>query len=268
MPTNTIRQPPIDPDQIRRLGERTFLESVEHHAVLESTNDRGLALLAAAAVPKGPHLIYAETQSAGRGRGGRQWFSAPGSLTFSLIDTRSASVRRPAALPRLALFAGVAVLQACRPFVAEGTFGLKWPNDVYLGDRKVAGILIEVPQGGTHTVIGIGVNVNNLFEDANPETAARATSLSEVAAGPIDRLELLTAILDRLEVQLGRWASGDSPPPEWDSHCLLQNREVTIRAADRQQSGICRGIDPAGRLLIESGGEQTAWAAGEITAWK
>jgi BirA family transcriptional regulator, biotin operon repressor / biotin---[acetyl-CoA-carboxylase] ligase len=205
-----------------------------HHRVTDSTNERSRAL-ASAGAPHGT-LITADEQTAGRGRQGRSWVATPGtSLLLSLI------LRSPtAALP---LAAAVAV---CEALPVEAT--IKWPNDIWVDRRKVAGILVEArPQEGW-AVLGIGVNVN----DAPP--LEDVTSLGG-AISVEDLLERLLAALDRwlrepLPVVLAAWRSRDA---------LLGE---TVRW--QNGSGEGAGIDEAGALLVDTDSGRVALQAGEV----
>src|SRR6478752_10697504 len=152
---------------------------------VESTNDEVRAL-AEAGAPDG-RIVLAERQTAGRGRRGAAWFSPAGeSLAFSIL----VRPEEPKALwPRLALAAGLAVAEALETF--GGQSGIKWPNDVWLGDRKAAGILVEA--GADFAVVGIGLNVNTL--EFPPEVAEIATSLRIETGRVFSRAEVLGEII-------------------------------------------------------------------------
>lgn len=160
---------------------------------LGSTNDEAKTL-ADAGAPEGL-LVLAETQTAGRGRQGRRWLTPPGTaLAFSLV-LRPALPAAQAA--RLVMLAGVAVAEA-----VEHTAGvhaqLKWPNDVLLNGRKVAGILVESALREAdleYAILGIGLNVSWAPEGMD----FPATSVEAEAGRPVDRTALLRAILERLE---------------------------------------------------------------------
>ena len=145
---------PLAEFDLEQLLDTTFLKSVQHFRQTDSTNAQAIKLLAAKDKLSTPCLVYAESQTAGRGRGGNQWWSQAGSLTFTVIvDVRQFSLT-PKQLIKLPLLTGLAVLQTCQASVSKlasdsngcrDDFALKWPNDVYLSGRKLAGILIEVP---------------------------------------------------------------------------------------------------------------------------
>jgi BirA family transcriptional regulator, biotin operon repressor / biotin---[acetyl-CoA-carboxylase] ligase len=205
--------------------------------------------------PEGQVLV-AEEQTAGRGRMGRSWVSQPGaSLTFSLS-------LRPAAVPPgrrgwLSLLTGVAVVAAVRGVTGLDAT-LKWPNDVLIGDRKLAGILAE--QSGDFVVIGIGLNVATT-PDALPSGAGglRGTSLA-IEGADVGREVVLAGILRQFE----RWylAFREDPSPEragllaeYRRLCSTLGRTVRAELPGRRiLSGLAEDIDSEGRLLVREPG--------------
>jgi BirA family transcriptional regulator, biotin operon repressor / biotin---[acetyl-CoA-carboxylase] ligase len=197
-------------------------------------------------------VLVAEEQTAGRGRMGRSWVSQPGAaLTFSFL-LRPATVP-PARLGWLPLLTGVAVGVAVRA-AAGLDVTLKWPNDVLIGDHKLAGILAE--QSGDLVVIGIGLNVATT-PDALPSGAGglRGTSLA-IEGADVSREVLLAEILRQLE----RWyvAFRDDPDPErvgllaeYRRLCGTLGRAVRVELpGDRLLSGVASDVDLHGRLLV------------------
>ena len=237
--------------------------------VVASTGSTNADLLAAAAAGAAEgRVLAAEEQTAGRGRLGRSWASVPGgSLTFSVL-------LRPATVPVagrgwLPLLTGVAVATAVRAVTGAGA-SVKWPNDVLLGDGKLAGILAEQTPDAAAVVIGTGLNV------ATPDGAAArgglpATSLA--AAGvTVARDELLLAILDELE----RWytAFRAEADPE-RSGLLAAYRAVSATLGQRvrvelpggrELRGRARDVDAEGRLLVmePGGGSVVPVSAGDV----
>jgi BirA family biotin operon repressor/biotin-[acetyl-CoA-carboxylase] ligase len=146
---------------LARLDQCGLVGSIDYHESLGSTSDRALAL-AAADEARLPLLVLAARQTAGRGRGTNRWWSDEGALTFSLALEAHPALLPAANWPQIALVAGLAVCEALHRLAPSGNFRVKWPNDVYLNDRKICGILSEsVPGWRDRLVIGIGVNVNN-----------------------------------------------------------------------------------------------------------
>lgn len=205
--------------------------------------------------PEGQVLV-AEEQTAGRGRMGRSWVSQPGAaLTFSFL-LRPTTVP-PARRGWLPLLTGVAAVAAVRG-VAGLDATLKWPNDVLIGDRKLAGILAE--QSGDFVVTGVGLNVATA-PDALPSGAGglRGTSLA-IEGADVSREVLLAEILRQLE----RWylAFREDPSPEragllaeYRRLCGTLGRTVRVELpGGRIMSGLAEDIDGDGRLLVRERG--------------
>src|SRR3954453_16976895 len=148
-------------------------------------------------------VAVAEEQTEGRGRLGRSWQAPAG--TSVLVSVLLRPPVEPARLPELSLVAGGAVAEAIADVTAIDP-AIKFPNDVLIGGKKVAGILAESSEG--RVVLGIGVNVNQTAAELPGETDTPPTSLLLETGGPVDRARLLAAILLRLEHAYDRWVSG------------------------------------------------------------
>jgi BirA family transcriptional regulator, biotin operon repressor / biotin---[acetyl-CoA-carboxylase] ligase len=241
---------------------------VEVRQVTGSTNADLLAR-AAAGAPEGL-VLAAEEQRAGRGRMDRAWVSPPrAGLTFSVLlrPTDVPPVRRG----WLPLLAGVATADAVRA-VAGVPARLKWPNDVLVGDAKLAGILAEAADDAV--VVGIGLNVS-----AGPEGLPQprpgglpATSLAALGSPRAAREDLLTEILAGLERRYQAWrqAAGDPDPSglraEYTRACATIGRRVRVELpAGQAVSGLAAGVDPDGRLLVRvPAGAEIPVAAGDV----
>jgi BirA family biotin operon repressor/biotin-[acetyl-CoA-carboxylase] ligase len=223
-------------------------------AVLEtgSTNDDALAAVKDGA----PHgaVFVAESQTRGRGRRGHTWTSPPSAnLTFSLLLRPRVPAERVA---QLALVAGLAVRAAVAPLVNE-PIAVKWPNDVVLGRRKLAGILVESRLSGAiveAVVVGIGLNVH--MDSLPPDIAAVATSLALLGAEGVRREALLVDVLAAFEVRLGRFLShgphGAGLAPLLDElrvHDALLDQSITVGGV----RGVGAGIAEDGSLLVRDG---------------
>lgn len=193
----------------------------------------------------GGEIVVADVQTAGRGRRGAAWFGAPGeSLAFSLLWRPSES---KALWPRLALATGLAVAEACEMHVPLA--GVKWPNDVWLGGRKVAGILVEA--GPDFVVIGIGINVNTA--GFPPEIAATATSLAAESGCAVDRGGLLARVVGRFAVHATRIDAGfDAVLAGVRQRCVLTGRHIDLQTTAGPLDGRCEGIGPGGELLVQT----------------
>lgn len=238
-----------------------FLSEVEVVAETGSTN---ADLLARCATLDGPTLLVAEHQSAGRGRAGRSWLSAPGaSLTFSLAWRFAGPLQRLAGLP---LAVGVALAEA---LAANGVqVQLKWPNDVLRDGAKLAGVLIETqaaPGGGVWAVIGIGMNL--VLPDALEQEIGRP-----VAAAPwlaqMDRDLLMAQLLGALEARLIDFDQSGFAPfcAPWNHLHAWQGHSVKI--VDRGavlHEGVAAGVDDSARLLLDTADGRIAIVAGDVS---
>ena len=210
---------------------------------VESTNDE-VRMLAQAGAADG-HIVLAERQTAGRGRRGAAWFSPAGeSLAFSILIRP----QEPKSLwPRFALAAGLAVAEAVETFGPQA--GIKWPNDVWIGHRKTAGILVEA--GSDFAVVGIGLNVNTT--GFPPEVSEIATSLQLETAQVFSRAEVLGAIIRKFA---GRRRQISHDFEELLSavrlRCVLTGKRVSLTTASGPRIGIVEGIAAGGELLLRS----------------
>jgi BirA family biotin operon repressor/biotin-[acetyl-CoA-carboxylase] ligase len=223
--------------------------SVEVVASTGSTN----ADLLARGGPEGQVLV-AEEQTAGRGRAGRTWVSVPGaSLTFSVL-LRPSSVP-PASRGWLPLLTGVAVAAAVRSAAGVAAV-LKWPNDVLVGDRKLAGILAEQSSAGDAVVVGVGLNVATP-PDALPVSPNGLPATSLLVEGAAVASEpLLAEILRCLEREYLAFRADPDPArsgllAKYTAACVTLGRTVRVELpAGRVLTGVAEGIDRVGRLLV------------------
>jgi BirA family biotin operon repressor/biotin-[acetyl-CoA-carboxylase] ligase len=210
---------------------------------VESTNDE-LRTLAQAGAPDGL-ILLAEQQTAGRGRRGAAWFSPAGeSLAFSILLRPT----EPKSLwPRFSLATGLAVAEAIEACGLQA--GIKWPNDVWIGRRKAAGILVEA--GTDFVIIGIGLNVNSTCFPA--EVAEIATSLRLESTRNFSRAEALSAIIRRFA---SRSRQLDHDFSELLSavreRCVLSGHRVSLTTSSGPRTGIVEGIADGGELLLRT----------------
>jgi len=214
---------------------------------VSSTNDE-LRALAEKGMAEGLVLV-AEEQVAGRGRRGAEWFSPKGeSLAFSVLLRPT---EQKGFWSRLSLIAGLAVAEALERYVTLAE--IKWPNDVLIGGKKIAGILVEA--GRDFVIVGIGINVNT---EAFPEGFA-ATSLRVERGGEVVREEILLEVVKRLAGHAGEIGSGfDDLMDGVRERCFLTGHRVTLKCADRRREGVVKGIGSAGELLLEADGQTEA----------
>lgn len=260
-------RPPLDRDRLAPGSAR--LDRLRLVIVEETPSTNALAAgLAREGAADGTCLV-AEHQSAGRGRLDRSWETPRGtSLALSLVVRPDLP---PASWPWLPLLAGGAVAGA---LTGEGfEAGVKWPNDVLLGDRKVAGILVERVEtsGGAAAVVGIGINVAMTAAELPVPTA---TSLELERGGPVDRTGLLLEVLTALRGTYDEWSPVLGRDPRgaerlaaaYGASCVTVGREVRVDLPDGGELlGLAVGIDTGGRLEVRTDdGRRVAVAAGDV----
>jgi BirA family biotin operon repressor/biotin-[acetyl-CoA-carboxylase] ligase len=232
-------------------------------ATTSSTNDEAKRA-AREGAPHGATWV-AEEQTAGRGRQGRSWLSAPGESLLASVLLRV--VCPPSRLPPIALLAGLAVRDAVATAAPGAAVRIKWPNDVLAGegDRKIAGVLVEAITTGSRVdavVVGFGVNVH--ARGFPPEIADRATSVALVGSATPDRGALLADVLAALDRDLAVVVARGLGVvrARLESADALRGRRVRNDAGDE---GVAAGIDDDGRLtVVRDGGAISRWAAGEV----
>lgn len=197
-------------------------------------------------------VVFAESQSKGRGRLGRKWISPKGQgLWFSVLLRPQLP---PVSVTQLTIAAATAVARAIRKqtgLLPE----IKWPNDILIDGRKVAGILTELAaelDRVRYVIIGIGVDVN--VPEFPAELADAATSLTAVAGRHFVRAEIAAAILEELEADYARIARGAfaSLAEEWEQQCVTVGRRVKIHIGDRTLTGRAESLDSDGALLLRT----------------
>lgn len=211
--------------------------------------------LAESGAPEGT-VVVAEEQTAGRGRHGRTWESAPhAGLWLSLLLRPAVSPTRLGWLP---LIVGLGVARGLRGAGAAEAV-LKWPNDVLLPLGKVAGILAErLPDGAV--VVGIGINVDH-GRDELPEGA---TSL-RLSGVPARRDDVLVWVLDEVASAYRAWNEGGDLREDYRRWCVTLGSQVTAQAQEGPLSGLAADVDDLGRLLVVvPGGERIALSAGDV----
>ncbi len=192
-------------------------------------------------------VVLAETQTMGRGRLDREWFSPPGGLWFSVL----LRTRRPDSLIPHA--AGVAVVLSIRKMGLESV--IKWPNDVLVGGKKLAGILTEVGDWGV--VVGIGINANVDTAAFPPDVRERSTTLLEITCVPVDREKLLADVLLELEKEYNLLVGGGEEGKErllekWIALTDTIGRYVVVLTPMGEVRGRAVAIDPSGALVVET----------------
>jgi len=233
--------------QTRVLGQECYYASV-----LTSTNTTARAL-GQQGTPEGT-IVFADAQAAGRGQASRVWISPPDCNIYLSVVLRPPLA--PSQAPLLSLMAAVAVVDTLRQ---EGTSSaIRWPNDVLVQHRKVAGILTEM---ATHrdavrfVVVGIGINVNMTQAEIDRHlgsVAYTATSLQVALGREVQREGLLATLLGRLEhwYDVFRTQGDLALQAAWEARSLMCGRRIRARTPDVAHEGTAEGIDSAGRLVL------------------
>ncbi len=260
------------PDNFYPPTIKFFLETkrlgwvIDYHYSLPSTQDRA-RVLAEKGKPEGT-LVICEEQTSGRGRRGRQWSSLPSrSLTFSLIFRPTLS---PWQMMQFPLMAGLALVDTLSAYYHLDS-SLKWPNDVLIGEKKVAGILAEMSgdaENINHILLGVGVNVNLNPEDIPVFLKGVATSLMIERGKEINRVKLLARFLKKLEEYYEIYvAQGFSPIREKILEVSSTiGSEVVVYHRDGSLEGHAIDIDSQGALvLIDNAGLRHVVCCGDVT---
>jgi len=198
-------------------------------------------------------VVLAESQTDGRGRLGRRWESPPlANLYFSVILRPKLA---PAQAPQITLMAAVALAEAIDWFIPQRPV-IKWPNDILVNGKKLAGILAEaacIPGRIEYVILGIGVNVNCPVDAMPQELRQRATSLFDVTRIHTDReivLRRLIQDLDRCYGDLEQFGF-EAIAPRWEAHFGLRGKRVRVELLDQVLIGRARGMSRDGALLVE-----------------
>ena len=257
----------IGDDIMARLNDDCLIgKKIQVFRETTSTNDVA-ERLAQDGLPEGT-VVMAESQSAGKGRLGRQWVS-PGrkSLLFSIILRPDL---RPTEVSQLTLMAACSIAGALTR-LSQDTFQIKWPNDVLYQGKKVAGILTEMRcdmDRIRYVILGIGINILQGADDFPDEFRERATSLAMTMESPPTRPEVAAAVLGHLDRDLQEVRqTGFAPCLErWKSMSCTLNRWITLRMGNQEYAGRAESIDETGALWIRTeAGKLLQFNGGEVT---
>ena len=258
----------LDLTRIRKiLGVNGVRVDIDIAESIPSTNSELMAR-AGLGAPSGT-CIATETQTAGRGRRGRTWQSAPGaSLTFSLLWRFEKGAPQ---LGGLSLVVGLAVLRALRKLGAGAAdIKLKWPNDIVCGGRKLGGVLIETQGdmlGPTAAVIGIGLNVR-LPEALKESIDQPVCDVASLVATAISRNALLATVLAEMIAILDQFQAGGFAAfkGEWLAVHVLQGKQVNVLAGDGKIThAVVTGVNDDGSLIVLQNSRETALSSGEVS---
>jgi len=238
-------------DLLARLGQTKVVgRDIQVFEETTSTNDV-IEKLARDGVKEGA-VVFAESQTKGRGRLGRKWMSPTHrGLWFSVLLRPEF---RPQETTQLTVISATALRRAIKT-VTGLSAEIKWPNDLLLGGKKVAGILTEMSaevDRVRHVILGIGLDVNQ--SDFPPELRAIATSLKIESGEEICRAELAVEILRELDFDYARICAGKfaAVADEWEGACVTIGKNVTVHVGDRKFRGHAESLDDDGALLVRT----------------
>lgn len=258
-PDPSPQHDPLDPAALVGPG---LLAGCERLAEAASTMDRARELAAdpAAALP---FAVIADRQLAGRGQRGARWWQPPGSLAVSIVVAVDGGPGQPP--PAWSLACGVAVAEAIAAVEPAAATVVRWPNDVEVAGRKLAGILVEAASSG-RAIFGIGVNTTGSAIDAPAAIASRVATLPDITGRTLARQRLLEALVPRLLSLLADVARDPATLADrYRPRCGLTGHTVTVHLGGTRIEGLCRGIAADGRLVIDTAAGREFIASGSLT---
>ncbi|MEP4890076.1 MAG: bifunctional biotin--[acetyl-CoA-carboxylase] ligase/biotin operon repressor BirA [Aliiglaciecola sp.] len=248
--------------KIAQLLPQVMQSQINVQNVIDSTNQfiRDMKV-----TPSNGYVCLAEAQTAGRGRRGRTWVSPYGSSIYMSMFWSFAGGYQ--AINGLSLVIGIAVVNALQKLSVKGAM-LKWPNDVYLQDKKLAGILVEVEgQMGAacDCILGIGLNID--LPTKNLEIDQPWTDLAQATGMTIDRNELAAALIDELTKALNTFEEHGLKPfiHTWAELDYFYDKPVKLLIGNESVFGTVKGIADDGALLLEKDGKLETYHGGEIS---
>jgi BirA family biotin operon repressor/biotin-[acetyl-CoA-carboxylase] ligase len=253
----------------RMPGKRVVGRDIQVFKETGSTNDT-MEMLARDGAAEGM-VVFAESQTRGRGRMGRRWLSASGKgLWFSVLLRPPL---RPQETTRLTVAAAVAIRRAIWK-VTRLQCGIKWPNDLLLQGRKVAGILTELSAETDrvrYLILGVGIDVNQRASEFPRSLAKVAGSLLLAAGTAVDRAALAAEVLSQLDREYARVCAGrfQEVAEEWESACATLGQTVCIKIGERLVEGRAEALDADGALLVRTEhGRLVCVTGGDLTVEK
>lgn len=263
-----LREPFIllDQNEIRKKIQHPI--KIEIFEIITSTNEY-LKNLKNVTVPT---VCISEYQTHGKARLNRKWYSPFGKNLY--LSCRFPFKKDVSELAGLSLVTGLAVLGTLKKYGLEKNIFVKWPNDVYYDFKKISGILLEIQaeshDGLVHAIIGIGINVNILYDD-HDQISQPWISMQKILKRYIDRNELASQLINCLLTYLHQFEDQGFSPfmQKWmQSDCLIDKR-ITLKNLKNSWSGVVKGINDQGQLLLELGdGQVKAFSSGDVTVKK
>ncbi len=231
--------------------------TIKHFEQVESTNSLALSLARTYQIDHN-HIILTDSQTGGKGRMGRSWASPVGNLYFSLALKPQKSI---ATNSQLSFVAAVAMGLAIAEFSKDAKeINYKWPNDILLEGRKVAGILLE--SDADFVILGIGINIKSHPE----QTSYPACNLDGQGFEITDKINLLEKFLDNFSNLYQKWLDFGFTPIRnlWLERAFNLNQEIAVNLPNQSLRGIFRNLDEQGNLLLEINNQIQLIASGEV----
>lgn len=243
-----------------KLSTTKIGRSLQFLSQIDSTNEeirRNLTL------PEGT-VIIADLQTHGRGRQGRSWHSESGTGLY--LSTLLKPNLSPENLSLLSLMAGVATATAIQK-QASAEVKLKWPNDILINEKKIAGILCEyIPTTPSSVIVGIGVNINQ--SNFPPDLQDIATSIKLETGNSINRSDLVLSLIENLDCEYEELLKekGNTLIEKWVKNTDMLDKTVTVFQKGKSLTGIAKGLDQKGRLILQaSDGQKHILDSGEVS---
>jgi len=252
---------PLDAAALAAAGYAT----VVHLPVADSTMVEARRLAADPAT-RLPAVVIADRQMSGRGRRGAGWWQADGSLAASIVaDGPALGLTTASPQPVWSLACGVVLAETIRACEPETDVRIKWPNDLEVAGRKLAGIIVEADASG-RTIFGIGVNTAGSATAAPAGLRDRIVTLPDLVGHALSRSQLLAAWLPQLCSLLREMdADPGTLARRYRPLCCLDGRAVTLHVGTEQHSGTCRGIAADGGLVVDTPAGPRTFASGSLT---
>lgn len=254
------------PQEIKTvLNTNSFGHSIDYFPTIDSTQ-KPAKENASKGAPEG-YLVIAENQHRGRGRQGRNWQSGQGNIAMSMILRPSIP---PSEAPHIPLLAGVATVKAIRDLTDLQPW-LKWPNDIMIQDKKLAGILIELSAEMdriNYLILGLGLNVNNDLTSFTPELRAQTTSISLELGKSCSRKSLVRDILEELEDYYHLYLEKGFPPikDHWKELNKTINSPIVVNWGGTCLEGVAEDINDHGALILrDKQGQTHTVTAGDVS---
>lgn len=247
------------------LQTRFIAHDYRYYPCLNSTNEMAYRLLREGELPPGTMVVAGE-QTGGKGRRGRHWESPRGGLWFSLVLTPALPMQQTALL---SLVCAVAVCRALNEYLPAKRARIKWPNDIQIGGRKIAGILLETAgeiDAARYVIAGIGINSNIELDKLAPELRNNTTSLLNENHCLVDNTALLATVAYSLEKYYDQFLQqGFSPVlQEFKDCCCHLGQAIQVDMGNRVVEGINSDIDDYGSLVIDRGASRAKITTGDV----